>query len=97
MATGNVPKEMDRSFEDGFCCGAGGGRMWLEEFTGDRINITRCKEALELKPDTICTACPYCLTMFDDSVKDLKAENVKVRDIAEVLAEAAIASPQGSR
>ena len=97
IATGAAPKEMDRSFEDGFCCGAGGGRMWLEEFTGERINITRCKEALELKPDTICTACPYCLTMFDDSVKDLKSDGVKVRDIAEVMAESAITPHQGNQ
>ncbi len=96
LATGSSPVEMGRAFEDGFCCGAGGGRMWLEEFTGERINLARCSEALEQNPDTICTACPYCLTMLDDSVKDLGAEKVKVRDIAEVMAEAAIASPQGT-
>lgn len=60
----------------------------MEEFTGDRINLVRTAEALEQKPDTICTACPYCLTMFIDGVKDLKAEKVQVRDIAEILAEA---------
>jgi len=88
LATGKEPLEMPRNREEGFCCGAGGGRMWLEEFTGERINLVRTKEALEQKPDTICTACPYCLTMFDDGVKDLKAEKVRVRDIAEVMAEA---------
>ncbi len=96
LATGKAPVEMDRSFENGFCCGAGGGRMWLEEFTGERINLARCSEALELEPDTICTACPYCLTMFDDSVKDLNADKVKVKDIAEVMAEAVAGLPQGT-
>jgi Fe-S oxidoreductase len=62
--------------------------MWLEEFTGERINLVRTKEALEQKPDMICTACPYCLTMFDDGVKDLNEEKVQVKDIAEVMAEA---------
>ena len=90
LATGKEPLEMPRNREDGFCCGAGGGRMWMEEFTGERINLVRTAEALELKPDTICTACPYCLTMLDDGVKDLKAEKVQVKDIAEVLAEAVL-------
>ena len=88
LATGAEPLEMPRNREDGFCCGAGGGRMWMEEFTGDRINLVRAAEALEQQPDTICTACPYCLTMLDDGIKDLKAEKVQVKDIAEVMAEA---------
>jgi len=88
LATGREPLEMPRNREEGFCCGAGGGRMWLEEFTGERINLVRTKEALEQKPDMICTACPYCLTMFDDGVKDLNEEKVQVKDIAEVMAEA---------
>ena len=90
LATGSAPLEMERNRENGFCCGAGGGRMWLEEFTGERINLVRTKEALEQRPDMICTACPYCLTMFDDGVKDLKAEKVQVKDIAEIMAEAAL-------
>jgi Fe-S oxidoreductase len=85
--TGDQPKEMKRSRENGFCCGAGGGRMWMEEFTGERINHARVAEALENKPDTICVACPYCMTMFEDGVKDKGAGNVRVRDVAEVLAE----------
>lgn len=60
----------------------------MEEHTGERINLTRVNEALETKPDTICVACPYCMTMFEDGLKDVKAENVKVRDVAEVMAEA---------
>lgn len=90
LATGAEPLEMPRNREDGFCCGAGGGRMWMEEFTGDRINLVRAAEALEQQPDTICTACPYCLTMLDDGIKDLKADKVQVKDIAEVMAEAVL-------
>jgi len=87
MATGTAPSEMERNRSNAFCCGAGGGRMWMEEHTGERINLTRVKEALEEKPNTICVACPYCLTMFADGLKDLKADQVLVKDIAEVVAE----------
>jgi len=87
-ATGKAPAEMERNRNNGFCCGAGGGRMWIEEHTGERINLTRVTEALQEKPDTVCVACPYCLTMFEDGLKDVKADNVKVRDVAEVMAEA---------
>lgn len=90
LATGSMPVEMGRSREEGFCCGAGGGRMWLEEFTGERINRVRVAEALKLQPDTLCVACPYCLTMMDDGLKDLKAATVQVKDIAEIMAEAAL-------
>lgn len=87
-ATGSAPTEIGRNRNNAFCCGAGGGRMWMEEHVGERINLTRVKEALEQKPDTICVACPYCMTMFEDGLKDVKADNVKVRDVAEVMAEA---------
>src|SRR5512133_1360560 len=90
MATGTMPAEMGRNRGNAFCCGAGGGRMWMEEHSGERINLTRVKEALEEKPDTICVACPYCLTMFEDGLKDVKAEGVRVRDVAEVMAEAVL-------
>jgi Fe-S oxidoreductase len=90
MATGVAPAEMERNRNNGFCCGAGGGRMWMEEHTGERINLTRVKEALEEKPDTICVACPYCLTMFEDGLKDVNAEGVRVRDVAEIMAEAVL-------
>ena len=87
-ATGQAPAEMERNRNNAFCCGAGGGRMWMEEHIGERINLTRVREALEQKPDTICVACPYCMTMFEDGLKDVKAGNVRVRDVAEVMAEA---------
>ena len=86
-ATGVAPAEFDRNREKGFCCGAGGGRMWMEEQTGSRINAERVGEALRHEPDTICVSCPYCMTMMEDGLKDKGAERVKVRDIAEVMAE----------
>ncbi|ABB30927.1 protein of unknown function DUF224 cysteine-rich region domain protein [Geobacter metallireducens RCH3] len=86
--TGAVPTEFDRAREESFCCGAGGGRMWMEEQTGTRINLNRVTEALSKSPDTICVACPYCMTMFEDGLKDKQAGQTKVRDIAEVVAEA---------
>ena len=87
-ATGDVPEELKRREENSFCCGAGGGRMWMEEHQGTRINLDRVRETLDLQPSAICVACPYCLTMFEDGLKDEKVESVKVRDVAEVLAEA---------
>lgn len=89
-ATGNIPQEFARREENSFCCGAGGGRMWMEEHEGTRINIERVREALTQKPDTICVACPYCMTMFEDGLKDENAATVRVQDIAEVLAEAVV-------
>jgi Fe-S oxidoreductase len=88
FATGTRPLEMRRARDASFCCGAGGGRMWMEESLGTRINRARVAEALELEPDTVCVACPYCMTMFEDGLKDEGAKNVRVRDVAEVLAEA---------
>ena len=87
-ATGTAPGEFGRTRENGFCCGAGGGRMWLEEQIGSRINIDRVKEGLQQQPDTICVSCPYCMTMLEDGLKDQGAEQVRVKDIAEVMAEA---------
>jgi len=89
-ATGSVPGEFSRNKEKGFCCGAGGGRMWLEEVTGERINRERVKEALEQQPDTLCVSCPYCMTMLEDGLKDEGADQVRVKDIAEVVAEAIV-------
>ena len=79
-------KEMERSRFRSFCCGGGGGRMWMEEHIGKRINEARIEQALELKPDVIATACPYCLTMLGDGLKTKGMEGtVKSLDIAELL------------
>jgi Fe-S oxidoreductase len=80
--------EMKRHKDRGLCCGAGGGRMWMEEKIGKKVNIERTEEALELKPDVISTACPFCMTMLTDGVKEKgKAEEVKVKDFAELVLE----------
>ena len=86
-ATGSHPLEMKRSRSASFCCGAGGGRMWMEEKLGTRINLERVGEALEQDPSTICVSCPYCMTMFEDGLKDKKAAKVQVRDVAEIVAD----------
>ncbi len=87
IATGKATVEMKKNKKHSFCCGAGGGRMWMEENLGTRINLTRVKEAITKNPNTISVACPYCMTMFEDGLKDKKAENISVRDIAEVVVE----------
>jgi Fe-S oxidoreductase/nitrate reductase gamma subunit len=86
-ATGRAPVEMERHRDKGFCCGAGGGRMWMEEKEGTLINVARVEEALAKKPDAICVCCPYCMTMFDDGLKDKEAaDKVQVLDLAEIVA-----------
>lgn len=80
--------EMSRNKSKGFCCGAGGGRMFLEDEEGGRINEERAKEAIETKADTIASACPFCMTMMTDGVKHFnKTEEVAVKDIAEIVLE----------
>ncbi len=83
--------EMDRNKDKGFCCGAGGGRMFLEETEGTKININRTEEALSTNADTIASACPFCMTMLTDGVKSFeKQEVVSVKDIAEIILENSI-------
>ena len=82
--------EMKRSRANGLCCGAGGAQMFKEPEKGRRdINIERTEEALALKPDYIAVGCPFCMTMMTDGVKDFnKEQQVKVMDIAELIAQA---------
>lgn len=81
--------EMDRHHDRSFCCGAGGGRMWLEEKLGKRINLMRTEQALAKNPQLIATACPFCLVMLGDGLKDKGIEEgVQVLDLAEVLEQA---------
>ncbi|MBC7074521.1 MAG: 4Fe-4S dicluster domain-containing protein [Syntrophomonadaceae bacterium] len=81
--------EIEKSRDFGFCCGAGGGRMWLEEEAVEgykRINDTRTDQLLATNPETIITNCPFCLTMLADGVKGAEAEEkTRVYDVAEVL------------
>lgn len=80
--------EAGRNRDEGFCCGAGGGRMFMEETKGDRVNEVRTQELLETNPDTIAANCPFCLTMLTDGVKAKdKVDDVKVKDIAEIILE----------
>jgi Fe-S oxidoreductase len=79
--------EMDRNHSKSFCCGAGGGRMWMEETIGTSVNGDRAKEALATGAKTIATACPFCLTMLTDGVMAQEVEDVQVRDIAEIVAD----------
>jgi heterodisulfide reductase subunit D len=82
--------EMKRSRAKGFCCGAGGAQMFKEPEPGKKdVNIERTEEALALNPDVIAVACPFCMTMMTDGVKNFNREdNVKVLDIAELIAQA---------
>ncbi|MDQ0297797.1 Fe-S oxidoreductase [Salibacterium salarium] len=78
--------EMERNREDGMCCGAGGGMMWMEEEAGQRVNVARTEQALETDSSMIGSACPYCLTMMSDGTKAKEVEDdVKTMDIAEIL------------
>jgi Fe-S oxidoreductase len=86
--SGGEMVEMHLHKEKCFCCGGGGGRVWLEEREGRRVNQMRVEQAMEVKPDLLASACPFCLTMFEDGVKakDVR-EKIKTRDIAELVAE----------
>jgi Fe-S oxidoreductase len=88
---GLKPAEMTRCRSNGFCCGAGGARMYMEETIGKRVNIERIDEALGVNPDIVSTACPFCTTMLSDGIAQkvqdgaLQDGQVEVLDISEVL------------
>ncbi|MCP4231451.1 MAG: 4Fe-4S dicluster domain-containing protein [bacterium] len=81
--------EMDQNLNRSFCCGAGGGRMWMEEDLGERINVERVEQALETEPDCLVTGCAFCMNMFADALGEKGvAEKVALKDLAEVLDDA---------
>jgi Fe-S oxidoreductase len=80
--------EMEKNRKDSLCCGGGGGRLWLEENIGRRISEIRFEQAVETKAETIVTACPYCLQMFESETGGGEGDNrVVVKDVAELLAD----------
>jgi len=81
--------EMALSKEDGRCCGAGGGRMWMEENTGTRVNHQRMDDALETGATTLASNCPFCVTMMRDAANDKHvSEKMQALDVVEILADA---------
>ena len=81
--------EPERSKNFGMCCGAGGGRMWIEEKPEQRVNVLRVEQLLETQPKTIASSCPYCMTMLSDGVKAKEKEEVIAnRDVLELAADA---------
>jgi Fe-S oxidoreductase len=81
-----TPLEMSLNREQSFCCGGGGGAMWLETAAETRINHRRLQQALEIQADTIATACPYCLIMFDDAVRSKGlSDQIQILDLLEIL------------
>ena len=80
-------KELERNGRESFCCGAGGGRMWMEETIGKRIYLERSEEIVAQKVSSVAVGCPFCLTMIEDGMKEMgKEEEVKTLDIAELVA-----------
>jgi Fe-S oxidoreductase len=81
--------EMERSGVRSFCCGAGGGRMWMEEKIGTRINQIRTEQAVQTKAESVATACPYCLTMLGDGIKEKGLEESMASfDLSELVEKA---------
>ena len=80
--------ELEQSKSSSFCCGAGGGNMWHEDDRGDRVNVTRMEQIIDSGADKVATACSFCVIMMDDAMKVKGKENeMKVQDIAEIIAE----------
>ncbi len=78
--------EMVNCKSNGFCCGGGGGHMWLETDPNTRINNARLEQAAETGADVVVTACPYCLIMLEDAIGSTgKSEQISAKDLAEVL------------
>ncbi|UOQ45312.1 heterodisulfide reductase-related iron-sulfur binding cluster [Halobacillus salinarum] len=95
MIPGVKVVEMKRNRQNGMCCGAGGGMMWMEEKSGNRVNVARTEQALEVNPTMISSGCPFCLTMLSDGTKAKEVEEeVSTMDIAEILAKSVFPEKQ---
>jgi Fe-S oxidoreductase len=80
--------EMPRSGKRSFCCGGGGGRAFMKEDTGSRINLERVREALQTRAPVVAAACPFCMGMLEDGIGAAEASaQLRVLDIAELVAE----------
>jgi Fe-S oxidoreductase len=87
MLPGAELTEMRRNRNKSFCCGGGGGRMFMEETRGSRINQARVREAVDTGAELLCAACPFCMTMFEDGIRGVGVEETfKVMDLAEIVA-----------
>jgi Fe-S oxidoreductase len=88
-AIGGINKvELARCGSTSFCCGGGGGHMWMEEEPDKRVNVKRAGQVIEAKADLVATACPYCLSMFEDGLKTKEAaESITVMDLSELVVE----------
>ena len=95
-ATGGELVEVPQSRASAFCCGAGGGRMWMDETIGSRINNTRWEQLEQAGAQTVATACPFCMTMLSDAAADRESPT-DVRDVAELVAERLIGDSQGAQ
>jgi Fe-S oxidoreductase/nitrate reductase gamma subunit len=84
-AAGAIVTEPEQSGERGFCCGAGGGRMWMEEDIGTRVNEERFRQLEVLQPKAVAVGCPFCMTMLTDAAA-AKNSDVEVEDVAEIVA-----------
>ncbi len=80
--------EMEQSREKSFCCGAGGGNMWFEFDKGDHIHVERMRQAVATEAETVAVSCSFCMTMMEDASRLVDdAKDVKIRDVAEIVAE----------
>ncbi len=95
---GGTRVEMPRNRDNSFCCGAGGGHMWVEESKGKRINVARTEEAVATGAQVIATACPFCIQMFEDGIPTVQPDDtkrMKTFDVAELLELTVIGRPSG--
>jgi Fe-S oxidoreductase len=80
--------EMERNREQSMCCGGGGGGLWMEKLKGERLSDLRVEEALATGANVLATACPYCITMFEDSIRTLNVDDkIVVKDVTELFLE----------